>query len=871
MNAEFIFVGTEILLGNILNTNAQYLSEQCAALGISCFYQTVVGDNKERITDCFKAAWNRSDIVILSGGLGPTEDDLTKETVAPAHETLAHGEAHTGVITLAPYFHLESVTVNGAEVNPVPVNGKYYLTLDPVMENKDIQVVTGINDATIKYTVNAGQGTINNTYVVDADATYPAVYTVTLPGYSSLLSTITPAPGYHVESVSVDGVDHSNIEAYSFEHLLGDHTVNVTFALNHYVITTHSVGNGTVSDGEDFDYNPDYTYTFTAIPDEGYLISSITRNNIPMNIANPADTFTEVLTNILSDYNYEVVFTQQIFSVTATAGEHGTVTPSGVTNYYYHQNAVIEITADYGYYISSVTYDGDTFDLPENELLSTLTIPFLTIEENHTLNATFAPIIYEVTVNAGTHGEINHVSGGFGYGETPTYEIVPDEGYAIVDVTVDGESVGAVSTYTFLPLTDDHTIAATFAAQAFTITATAGVGGTITPSGVTSVTYNGNKSFTISANTGYQVSDVLVDGASVGAVTTYSFNNVTANHTIFVTFAVKDYTIAVTQPSNGAITPGTTTVNHGADQAFVIAPNVGYKVNEIKVNGNNVNLSNVPNVNGIYTYTFENITADKTLTATMVAKTFTITASAGDNGSITPNGDATVNYGGTKAYTFTPNSGYVVDNVKVDNINLGALTAYTFTNVVANHTIEVTFKPVECEAPSFLYTSHVSCNSAQLHWSHPTPGMTFDIRYKIYPNGTLTSVSNVSGNSYELTGLTANTTYLWQVRANCSSTNHSEWSDMVSFTTDEAVVIGIEDLVKSSIKVYAEHQNVHILNNEGMNIENVRIFDTYGKLIYNGAVNTSHEVINLNVAVGTYIVSVTTDEGVANYKVVLMK
>ena len=82
MNAEFIFVGTEILLGNILNTNAKFLSEQCAALGVSCYYQTVVGDNKERIREAFLNARSRSDIVIFSGGLGPTEDDLTKETVA---------------------------------------------------------------------------------------------------------------------------------------------------------------------------------------------------------------------------------------------------------------------------------------------------------------------------------------------------------------------------------------------------------------------------------------------------------------------------------------------------------------------------------------------------------------------------------------------------------------------------------------------------------------------------------------------------------------------------------------------------------------------------------------------------------------------
>ena len=127
--------------------------------------------------------------------------------------------------------------------------------------------------------------------------------------------------------------------------------------------------------------------------------------------------------------------------------------------------------------------------------------------------------------------------------------------------------------------------------------------------------------------------------------------------------------------------------------------------------------------------------------------------------------------------------------------------------------------------------------------------------------------------SYQLNGWTSATTYMWQVRANCVGNNHSEWASMVSFNTDATTIdgTGIEDLVKHNIKVYAEHQNVHILNNEGMNIENVRIFDAYGKLIYSGAVSSSHEVINLNVAAGAYIVNVTTDEGVANYKVTILK
>ena len=82
MTAEIICVGTEILLGNIVNTNAAYLAEQLAGLGISCYYQTVVGDNGERLLETLELAAKRSEIIILSGGLGPTQDDLTKETVA---------------------------------------------------------------------------------------------------------------------------------------------------------------------------------------------------------------------------------------------------------------------------------------------------------------------------------------------------------------------------------------------------------------------------------------------------------------------------------------------------------------------------------------------------------------------------------------------------------------------------------------------------------------------------------------------------------------------------------------------------------------------------------------------------------------------
>lgn len=90
MVVELISVGTEILLGNIVNTNAAFLSEECAKLGLSCYYQTVVGDNAERLATTLKTAIDRSDIVILGGGLGPTQDDLTKEIAARVCEKEMH-------------------------------------------------------------------------------------------------------------------------------------------------------------------------------------------------------------------------------------------------------------------------------------------------------------------------------------------------------------------------------------------------------------------------------------------------------------------------------------------------------------------------------------------------------------------------------------------------------------------------------------------------------------------------------------------------------------------------------------------------------------------------------------------------------------
>ncbi len=82
MRAEILSCGTELLLGHITDTNATYLAQSLSALGIDLYFVSQVGDNLGRIVETLKRAWERSDIIIMTGGLGPTEDDLARESIS---------------------------------------------------------------------------------------------------------------------------------------------------------------------------------------------------------------------------------------------------------------------------------------------------------------------------------------------------------------------------------------------------------------------------------------------------------------------------------------------------------------------------------------------------------------------------------------------------------------------------------------------------------------------------------------------------------------------------------------------------------------------------------------------------------------------
>jgi nicotinamide-nucleotide amidase len=130
MAAEVICVGTELLLGDILNSNSQYLAQELAALGVPHFYQTVVGDNIDRVHQAIEIAANRSSILIFTGGLGPTPDDLTTEAIASYFNTplVEHPEVIADIQTkfaqsgrtMTPSNRKQALQPTGADVLPNP-------------------------------------------------------------------------------------------------------------------------------------------------------------------------------------------------------------------------------------------------------------------------------------------------------------------------------------------------------------------------------------------------------------------------------------------------------------------------------------------------------------------------------------------------------------------------------------------------------------------------------------------------------------------------------------------------------------------------------------------------------------------------------
>lgn len=300
-------------------------------------------------------------------------------------------------------------------------------------------------------------------------------------------------------------------------------------------------------------------------------------------------------------------------TITATAGPNGSISPSGAVSVDYGFDQEFTFTPADNYLILDVLVDG----VSDPAAVAAGKYKFENVRANHTIHVTFVRANYYFTVNAGAGCTITPPGPTVTvpYKGSITFSIAANTGYDLVDVLKDGVSQGPIPSVSFSNVDADHTIAATCARKQFTITPTWASGGSITPGTVQTVFYGDSLTFNIVPDTGYLIDSVLVDGVSQGAITSYTFSNVTANHTIFASFKLKTFVITAVAGANGVIAPaGEVTVNYGGSQTFVITPNDGYIVADVKVDGDSVGARLV--------YLFSNVTSNHTIEATFAKASY---------------------------------------------------------------------------------------------------------------------------------------------------------------------------------------------------------------------------------------------------------
>jgi hypothetical protein len=218
----------------------------------------------------------------------------------------------------------------------------------------------------------------------------------------------------------------------------------------------------------------------------------------------------------------------------------------------------------------------------------------------------------------------------------------------------------------------------------FTLSVVSGENGVVSPANSVTLNSGTDQTFTITPDAGYHVSDVKVDGVSVGSVSAYTFSQVSADHTLEATFAIDSHTITASSGTNGTIDPaGTVSVNHGSTAAFAITPDAGYAIEDVLVDGSSVG--------AVSSYTFNQVITEHTIQAVFEADTFTITSTAGENGTISPLGSVTLQNGSSQTFAITPDDGYAVSFVLVDGVSMGLIDAYTFSAVSTDHSIAASF------------------------------------------------------------------------------------------------------------------------------------------------------------------------------------
>lgn len=258
-------------------------------------------------------------------------------------------------------------------------------------------------------------------------------------------------------------------------------------------------------------------------------------------------TGTMLSTNIIIDNDITFYAKWDQYVISTNAGLHGSIISVG-------NSALPEysFTPDAGYQVDSVLIDGTNVGPISG-------YQFININSDHTLSVTFKKLSFQLSATSGLHGSCSPSNTtNINYGDNLTYFFIPDTGYQVDYIEIDEINMGSASAYSFTNIQSPHTVYAAFKLLQYNLTASAGIHGTISPSGNTFVNYGDTQLYTFTPDSNYQIDTVFVDGVNKGTITSFAFTNIQSAHTINVSFKPKTGSVSlnfsISNPSYQSIT-----------------------------------------------------------------------------------------------------------------------------------------------------------------------------------------------------------------------------------------------------------------------------------------------------------------------------
>nr|MCR5114610.1 T9SS type A sorting domain-containing protein [Bacteroidales bacterium] len=547
---------------------------------------------------------------------------------------------------------------------------------------------------------------------------------------------------------------------------------------------------------------------------------------------------------------------------------------------------------------------------------------FADVRDNHTFAAYFTLRTFTVEITAGEGGNVTpNGTVAVNYGDSLAVSITPADCYDIASVVVNGESIAATDSYVFRQITENQTLDVMFAQREYTLTATAGEGGTVTPAGATTVACGNSQTYTVVPDEGYEIAYLMVDGDSVAAAGSYTFSDIREDHTFEAYFTLQMFTVEITAGEGGNVTPnGTVTVNYGDSLAVSIVPDDCYEIASIVVNGDNIGITD--------SYVFYQITENQTLDVVFAPTFYAVTLDVYMNGELVLSDSMSVECG-TDTSVYVPEFDcFEVVSLEVNGESVDVENPIEITDVRNNYHVVAELMAEQYQIVATTQgqgtltpadTSWVTCSSsitytftADTGWfvqelivdghSFGTPTSNTYTFPNVIANHTIEVIFSLNeyiitstvhpidagqinpygthiytaGDSASYTIMAFPNYYIVDVQVDGVSvgsvssytfTNINENHTIEAFfaTTD------IEEAIENEVVVYAHEHTVYVRSEGIGRVREVEIYDMQGRRVVRQVGEGNEMRVDVPAAQGIYVVRVATTEGMLSRKVMITR